>query len=331
MALSILGLLGEDLCSLMTSAIKPFDGSFIAIQTNKGAYVAGETVQGYVVLQNNSPRQINSVVINFSVLEATRWDEEQVITRTEGEGDHRKTHTEYRHFVHSGEMIHVKERIIVSNIATILQPGSYMYPFNYTLRADLPGSARFSRNVPARDPARRTPLGTFCEVAWRMEAYIDVNGMFNADMNSRQELSVQPAFDWVKSQPQYAEKVGSVLLCCCIPRGQVLLKSSFDRAAYTAGETAGIRASIKNDSEQDVRKMDVKLVRTISMKGNRGERKTFSDTMCSRSYEGVALHQEGNRDLPLPLCTNQGPLLPGTRGNLVDISYQFVVGCDLAC
>ena len=56
MALSILGLLGEDLCSLMTSAIKPFDGSFIAIQTNKGAYVAGETVQGYVVLQNNSPR-----------------------------------------------------------------------------------------------------------------------------------------------------------------------------------------------------------------------------------------------------------------------------------
>ncbi len=37
------------------------------------------------------------------------------------------------------------------------------------------------------------------------------------------------------------------------------------------------------------------------------------------------------RDLPLPLFSQRGPLLPGTSGQLVDISYKFRVSCEATC
>jgi hypothetical protein len=56
--------------------VKSNDGSAIAIQTAKGAYTAGEMVAGAIVLQNNSPRQIDRVLLRVTVQERTLWDEE---------------------------------------------------------------------------------------------------------------------------------------------------------------------------------------------------------------------------------------------------------------
>ena len=332
MALSILGMLGESLKQAAASAFKPFDGSFIGIQTDKGSYVAGEAVQGYVVLQNNSVRQVDNVVVVVSVVERTRWDEEIARTHSSGEGENRKTWTEYTHTTHHGETTHLKERIVASNVAHMLTPGSYSYPFRYPLRPDLPGCARYSKTTDSKDPARAgRPLETFCEVVYALEAFVDVRGVFDRDLSSLQELTVNPAFNWATMNPAVGEKHGQVLFCCCFPQGEVLLTAAFDRAAYMAGETAQIKASIRNDSEQDVKKMSVKLVRTISMRSNGGARKIFSDVMCRQNYPGVAKKSAAARDMPLPLFSNNGNLLPGTRGQLVEISYNFQVGCDLSC
>jgi hypothetical protein len=216
----------------------------------------------------------------------------------------------------------------------MLAPGSYSYPFSYPLRAEVPGTAHFTRRVDADDPAWRSQgrqLVFSGEVVCKVKAFVDVSGVFSRDLRCVQEIVVNPAFNWAAMQPAHGEQSGQVLLLCCIPRGRVTLSAAFDRAAYTAGETAGIRAAINNESAQDVQKMSVKLVRTIVLKDAMGNRKEINDTMCRANYPGVEKKSSAPRDMPLGLHSQHGPLLPGTKGRIVDISYAFQVSCDLTC
>ena len=310
MPMNILQLVGESAWSLATNIANSSDGSFIAVQTSKGSYTAGESLQGVVVLQNNSPRQINRVLVRISCKEKTYWDEEIARTIEEGEGEHRRSRTVYEHHQHSGRVTHMKDIIVVSTIAHMLGPGNYSYPFSYNIRADLPGCASFSKTWRASDPNYRNQLRMSAEVTYKVKAFVDVAGLFARDLSSKQALAVNPIFDWNTMKPAFGAKEGQVLLMCCIPRGKVYLQAAFDRAAYTAGETAQIKAQIKNDSEQKIAHMRVKLMRFITVRANNGRSHSLTDTMCEAVYEGVEPKSTATRDMPLPLT---GFIQPGTK------------------
>ena len=330
--MNILAMIGESVSRAVADAMKSNDGSYIGVQTAKGSYNAGEVLSGFVVLQNNSVRQVDRVLLKITIKERTYWDEEIARTQSEGEGENRKTWTVYEHFSRSSKVTHFKDIVVASQIPHMLAPGSYSYPFSYPLRADVPGSARFSKRTDAMDPAwRGRQLETRGEVVCKVKAYLDVAGLFSRDLRCVQELTVNPAFNWSAMQPARGDKAGQVLLLCCIPRGRITLSAAFDRAAYMAGETAGIKANILNESESDVQNMKVSLVRTITLRDSLGHQKRLNDVMCRATYPGVARHSEAPRDMPLGLHSQHGPLLPGTKGRLLDISYSFEVSCDLTC
>ena len=118
------------------------------------------------------------------------------------------------------------------------------------------------------DPAWRNSgrrLRVCGEVTYKIKAFLDVAGIFSRDLRSKQEVTVNSAFDWSAMRPQVGERTGTVLLMCCIPRGTVTLKAAFDRAAYAAGETAHIKAEINNASEQDVKQMVVCVLREVGV------------------------------------------------------------------
>lgn len=75
--LSVLNIVGEKVANVLTNLTKGSDGSWIAIQTEKPVYYAGETVRGYIVCQINSPRQCRSVTLRVKVKESTKWDVER--------------------------------------------------------------------------------------------------------------------------------------------------------------------------------------------------------------------------------------------------------------
>ena len=332
--MNILSMLGESVNRMVSDALKGTDGSYIGVQTSKGHYIGGEMLSGFVVLQNNSVRQVDRVLLKVTVKERTYWDEEIAHTRSSGEGDQRKTWTEYTHHARQAKITHCKDLVVASQLPHMLAPGAYSYPFSYPLRPTVPGTARFSRRVDAADPAWRSAgrqLVFSGEVVCKVKAFVDVSGVFSRDLRCVQEIVVNPAFDWAAMQPAHGEQSGQVLLLCCIPRGRVTLSAAFDRAAYMAGETAGIRAAINNESEQDVQKMSVKLVRTITLRDSMGNTKTIPDVMCRANYPGVEKKSSAPRDMPLALQSQHGPLLPGTKGRLLDINYQFQVSCDLTC
>ena len=275
--------------SMAADAFKSTDGSYIGVQTNQGAYNAGETIHGYVVAQLFSPRQVDRVLVVVTCKEKVYWDEEisRTVTREISPGEqaafqaraagmsdaqkamavieetNKRTSTVYEHHRHEGKVSYLKEMVVASATPHVLAAGSYSYPFSYTLRRDLPGCARYSKESEASDPAWRSSgrkLQVRAEVSYKIKAFLDVNGVFSRDLRSKQEVTVNSAFDWNAMKPAFGEKSGQVLLCCCVPRGEVTLSASFDRAAYTSGETAQIKAAINNQSEQDVKQMVVKLM-----------------------------------------------------------------------
>lgn len=95
---------GESLFKMSNDALRSGDGSFIAVQTSKGCYSAGERIDGFVVLQNNSPRQVDKVLVRITCKERTYWDEEIARHHSEGEGEHRRTWTTYEHHEHRGKV-----------------------------------------------------------------------------------------------------------------------------------------------------------------------------------------------------------------------------------
>jgi hypothetical protein len=282
--LALLELAGETLSAAVSAPImRPTDGSFIAIQTQYPRYSAGDLLQGYVVLQNNSPRQIDSVVVMVSLQERTAWEEEIVYQRQSGEGQNIKRWQEYDYRLHRGQRTLFAERIDVSQLRVQLAPGAFSYPFTFQLSPNMPGTASFASSTPARNPMRHgMPLTTSADVSFVMQAYVDVAGAFSADMSSTQMLTVSPYLNTAALQPQAGAKQGTVWVCCCIPRGLVGLTAAFDRIAYTAGETAGIKAEIRNEAATDVTNMDVELVRTITLRDNSGQSKTLVDVMCKQ-------------------------------------------------
>ena len=83
--------------------VRGSDGSWIAVETDKGVYYAGDMIQGFVVVQLNSPKQVDRVLVEVSCNEETYWDQEVSRTITEGEGDNKKSRTVYEHHEHSGQ------------------------------------------------------------------------------------------------------------------------------------------------------------------------------------------------------------------------------------
>jgi len=193
---------------------------------------------------------------------------------------------------------------------------------------------RYFKETEASDPAWRNSgrkLQVRAEVTYKISAFLDVNGIFSRDLRSKQEITVNSAFDWNAMKPAFGEKSGQVLFCCCVPRGLVSLSASFDRAAYSSGETAHIKAAINNQSEQDVKHMVVKLMRFINLRDKNGYTKQLSDVVFKANYPGVGKMSQATRDLPLPLLSNNSNIMPGTKAKIVQISYRFDVECDLFC
>lgn len=169
--MQLLQMVGEAAWAVANNMQKSNDGSFIAVQTSKGSYTAGERIDGCVVLQNNSQRQIDRVLVRITCKERTYWDEEIARTIVEGEGDHKRSRTVYEHHSRFGKTIHCKDIIVASQLPHVLMPGNYSYPFSYALRADLPGCARFSKEWRASDPHySNRPLRITCEVTYKIKA-----------------------------------------------------------------------------------------------------------------------------------------------------------------
>lgn len=122
------------------------------------------------------------------------------------------------------------------------------------------------------------------------------------------------------------------MFCCCIPKGMVHLNVLFNAAAYQGGETAQVKATIRNESTSNIDHMVVRLVRNITVADQQmTHRRSFSDVVASAVYAGVPAMQTQARDLPLALKNSSGEFIPSMKSKRVEVRYVFTVECDVPC
>jgi hypothetical protein len=318
----------------MSDMVRGSDGSWIAVETDKGVYYAGDMIQGFVVVQLNSPKQVDRVLVEVSCNEETYWDQEISRTITEGEGDNKKSRTVYEHHEHFGQEKILGDVVVVSNLQMMMLPGMYKYPFTYQLPKSAPGGVSFRREHDAADPHWRNTGRKIIargDISYKLSPLFDVHGTSFRDITSKQILTVNQAFDWEKLKPQRAHQEIAVTFCCCVDRGMVTLTADFDKGAYAGGETAQIHAQIQNNSKESVKDMIVNLTRSVTLHDNRGQSHVLSDSVASATYPGVETMTSAGRDMPLPLKTAAGNLLPCCHGRKVDVSYSLNVTCNIGC
>ena len=332
MALSIAGLAGEVVWGLTNTVIRLGDGSWIAVQTDAPSYTAGQILTGKVVASIVNPVVCDDVSVLIELEEAVYWDEERSHTVTEGEPPHQRTRTVWHHDARQFRTALFREVIRVAALTAVLPPGMWQWPFSYAIPPSVPGVMKFRKFDDFSDPSWRShgrKKETRAEVSFLLKAQLQCRGVFSNDLRSSQELVVNPLFDWARMQPQTSSKAGQVLVCCCIPRGTVVLNVAADKAAYQMDEVMRITAVIENNSSSAVRRMVSKLKRVVILRDGAGHSRRLEDVICSASYEGVAPKSSGTRDMPLTLTSPTG-FLPSIAAPHVTVSYYFSCECDIA-
>lgn len=323
---------GEAAWAMASNLISMADGSTILVQLDKPSYNAGETMTGRVIAYVCSPVVCDEVAVKVRLKSKTEWDAEVAHTRYEGEGEERKAIVTYTHEEKKGKHTVFKDKIVVSKVDHMLPPGTYAYPFSYTIPSYVPGVSKFKRKQMAHDPEWKKEgreIEHKATLVFTVKACLQTAGMFSRELKSRQEITVNPFFDWSKMQPARASNSGQVLICCCIDKGKVTLTSTHDKAAYQAGETALCQAIINNESTVNITNMVAKLTRSIQMSDGKGAMKSWYDVMATATFQGVPEKSTATRDMPLRLSSSLGPLLPSIDSPHLKISYKFEAECSI--
>eukprot|EP01029_Cantina_marsupialis_P023225 TRINITY_DN5756_c0_g1_i1.p1 TRINITY_DN5756_c0_g1~~TRINITY_DN5756_c0_g1_i1.p1 ORF type:complete len:334 (-),score=98.27 TRINITY_DN5756_c0_g1_i1:215-1216(-) len=289
-------------------ASKGNDKAKFAIKTDKASYHEGDTVTGTVYLKATKPLQCKGVMCKFTGVTKTYWDTIDEATDAEGNVERSMGSCE-------GKKEFFKKKVKISDDVETIQPGSYEYRFSYELPADLPGSFYDKRKF-------NSVLGELTakgETVYKVKACLDVDDA--KDLKARQEFTVHQKLD-EEIDDEKTKAKGKVCMFGCIPRGEIKMKSTFDKNAYCIGETAKVHTKIDNDSKVDIKDMVIKVMRFITFKSESGVRKWISETVCEKKFEGVKKDSKEERDMPITFTEDCYPV---TKGPLIECTYRFDV------
>lgn len=330
---TIAAIAGEMAWQMASNLISMSDGSTILVQLDKASYNAGEVMSGRVIAYICSPTVCDQVAVKLRLKSKVEWDAEVAHTHYEGEGEQRRAITTYEHLEKKGKHTVFKDTVVVSHIDHMLPPGTYSYPFTYRIPDSVPGVSKFKRQQAASDPEWRKEgrmLEHKAQLVFTVKACLQTAGAFSKELKSRQEITVNPFFDWSRMQPTRASNSGQVIVCCCFNKGSVTLTTTHDKAAYQAGETALCQAVVQNNSTVNITNMVAKLTRSILMSDGKGANRSWYDVMATAVFAGVPEKSTQTRDMPLKLLSSAGPLLPSINSPFLKISYKFEAECSVS-
>ncbi|CEM24006.1 unnamed protein product [Vitrella brassicaformis CCMP3155] len=295
------------------------NASGVNVQTDQQNYGAGDEVTGRVNLQVESPTQVKGVFLKVSGFErVTVWE---TYTVTEGTGDNAKQVQKTR--THTNRNDFFKVEVPVAQGLSHLDRGQYSYPFRFMLPSTLPGSFELSDRVHG-DRYN-------CEIVYKVKGKVVRPGMFKADLKDTKKLTVY------QRMPPSVELVGHdhqmMYLCCCIAKGEMNLTMRCNADKYMPGDMAQLLCSIDNQSEANIPKIRLELVREVSIT-TRTRTWRDKDVIASQSYAGIAPHtketeQEGNpRQMTLSIPHS---VRPTTFGQIIQCQFSIQMKAGITC
>jgi len=336
----------------------------VFIRTNKPGYTAGEAVDGTVYINVTEPFKCHGVYLDLKAEERAWMHRRITKTREVGEGEDKHYETYYEDCDYSNNGLLFKAHQLIMQVGGdgTLQPGQYEIPFQFVLPDTVPGSfyeEKFSwGSVPQNGDY-------FAEIVYSLDCLIDVAGFMSRDIRSTSYIQVNPTVP-DNIEPVMVERNQTVYSCCCFPQGDIFMRTYPNEAVYRPGDRIKLNLEIDNQSQQRVTKVDVKLLRHITLNlrgpyeridtlrngaspfsaeyGDPYNRRVFGNNMihswthrqthvmCQTSFEGLEAGQSALEDqarsLFLDLFSNGQDFESETNGNVIKCSYEIDIVAD---
>lgn len=195
----------------------------------------------------------------------------------------------------------------------LIEPGTYEYPFEYTLPDHLPGDYESTRGDVA--------------IRYELRAYVDIP--LRVDIEASRLLTVYETL-------RHADDADSASVAvdkqCLVPRGgHVLLKADIDRHAYKLGDDVRIRLDIDNQCNQlvDGAIVSLKQVETVQV---HGESETREVVLASETFANckAAPHEHEKHEIAYKVLPELYPSIEEGRLVKVDYAIHIELEVDLA-
>ena len=283
----------------------------IGIVTDKNVYVAGELVTGRVYVDVREPIECNAIVMKATGKEETRFTVRRTRSNANGETEHYDEH-------YYGSHTFFKVKIILHQImgGTIL-PGQYMYPIQYQLPPNLPGSANMWSGLRS---------GAHARILYKLKATVERCGVFSRDLKGKRELVIRG-----QSLEMYHASIvdltKNVRFLCCFNKGLCKLRAEMDKNVYFPGEMANIIARVENESTVKISDMKCTLIQDICLRSNCGRTHHERRQLNKVKFPGVEPGGRLDQHQPIQLAGHH--LYPTTQSRLIDCRYHILITCGI--
>lgn len=303
-------------------------GNSIYMDLDRSYVVSGQMLSGTIYLNINSPQgfQSKGIFLQLEGEEIVRFEEE-VTDRVDQDED--GDTMEKRIVVRHGKNEFIDMKIPIHTYRELLMPGQYTYPFTIMIPQGLPGTFFEADNNP-----RMGGKDYSCQVRYKLQCECDSSGFLSRDIEYEKPIVMLETALSAIDQPT-VEHTATVMFCCCIPKGDVYIKATFDKNAYRPGENAYIVVNVNNMSESDVDEINAKLMRRLSMRAD-GAHMDNTELMREVTIPGVPAgenKEEMRVSLPITYEIRRGgdydDVRPGVNSRMITCNYYIVVECSV--
>ena len=191
-------------------------------------------------------------------------------------------------------------------------PGTYSFPFQFQLPADLPGGCNI----------HRTEFGNEYRAAIIYKVKSNLDNVHEKDIKDKRYLSIVPRSLTVP-QPVSCHNEKSFLFG---GSGKLFMDATIPKNVFIPGETVPVRVIIDNQSKKNVDKLKVKLMRDVKL-NCKGRTIQYSEEVNRNVFNGVDKKSKHDNVLNYGLPAN---IFPSTEGSMISHVYHLDIECDVA-
>jgi len=208
-----------------------FNGGYLYVKTDRPYYYPGNEVMGKIHIRISQPCQAKELKMRITGKEKCSFLRRETITRERNGERHSETIT--HHEKYKKTLIDVSAHCFA--FGSVLMPGDYIVPFQFTLPHTLPASIMYN-NKHHHDRPKAI-------IQYNVKAVLTTH--HQGDLKYKQLLVIHEPPVPFRADEQHTQKVG-ITTCCCMNQGTTDMSVQFDKNVFYGNETAAAKVSVSN-------------------------------------------------------------------------------------
>jgi hypothetical protein len=272
--------------------------------------------------------QIRSVQLELSGMEETAWKIVRNDRRHNEKTGQFEDNWKIEH--HSGKHEFFRTAVPVTQ-GSVLGLGQFSIPFSMRLPGGLPGSCEIGRN-PHQHSVPHTEEYHWGKCSYEIHAYAETH---NGNIFSRcRELAAHERINILNIPPPPRDCVSKadaqVNVCCCINKGTCHIEMTTGKDSYKIGDPVIVDAKFDNQSTAELKDLNLRLHRIVTLKDARGITKHMNDEIKRSVHPGCAPNQKKGERFVMNIPNNH-LVVPTCTGNLMKVKYVLMASGSVTC